>query len=76
MNTIRPCKAALNLLDVIATQAAAIATLGDLLYAVDADSEHLQPHTLNDIGTILEVISGAIQQTSFEARKAVEQAAS
>ena len=60
---------AIKTLDMIGTQASAIATLGDLLYAVDPESEHLSPETLNNIGCLLEVVSLAMRKSAFLARQ-------
>lgn len=62
-------KEAIKELDMIGTQASAISTLGDLLYAVDYTSEHLKPEILNNIGTLLEVVSLSMLKSAFSARK-------
>ena len=62
---------AIGCLDDLGTQASALATLGDLIYAVDAQADTLQcrPDTLNNIGLLLEVISSAMLRSAFDARK-------
>lgn len=71
-----PARAAQNYLDLITTQALAVATLGDLLSAVDIESEQLPPETLNNVGTLMNVISTAILDSAYRAKKVTEQATS
>lgn len=68
MNTKANIDAAIKELDCIGTQASAITTLADLLYAVDAQSEYLKPETLNHMGCLLEVIGESMIKSAFEAR--------
>lgn len=60
---------AIKTLDMIGTQASAICTLGELLYAVDPESEHLSPEILSNIGCMLEVVSLAMLKSAFLARQ-------
>lgn len=66
--TANSCREAINHLDRIGTQASAISTLGELLYAVDFQSEHISQDTLNNLGCLLEVISSAMLDSAFSAR--------
>ena len=66
---LTPIQEAIHHLDNIGTQASAISTLGELLYAVDFNSEHLSPEILNHLGCLLEVISKAMLKSAFQARE-------
>lgn len=66
---VSPIQEALKHLDDAGTQASAIGTLGELLYAVDVQSEHLNPEILNHLGCLLEVISRSMLYSAHLARE-------
>ncbi len=66
---LTPIQCAIDHLDDIGTQASAIGALGELLYAVDPQSEQLSPEILNHLGCLLEVISKAMLNAAWDARQ-------
>lgn len=67
MSALDPIEVAYRHLDSVGTQASAICTLGELLYA--AEPERLNPEIVNHLGCLLEVIGGAMLESAHEARR-------